>query len=172
MKTTQPDNQLSSVIPTQANSTSVRRQGVAGVFLLALLALNVAGCRTSPYATSTGSATASITIGNRTLPQVALATDAVFLSNGFTGGRTSPSDFTFTHPGKYGSQPTLGGALEKFNERVVVTLKPYGDTVTVTCNARWVEDPNQTGVGSPQKAWGADAKPYQELLAEIEARLK
>ena len=172
MKTIQANDQSVRTISTGANSTIVRSHGVAGVLLLALLALGVAGCRTSPYATSTRSATASITIGNRTLPQVALATDAVFLSNGFTGGRTSPSEFTFTHSGKYGSQPTLGGALEKFNERVVVSLKPYGDTVTVTCNARWVEDPNQTGVGSPQKAWGADARPYQALLAEIEARLK
>ena len=172
MKTMQANNQLIRAISGQENLTSVRGHGIAGIILLAFLALSVAGCRTSPYATSTRSATASVTIGNRTLPQVALATDAVFLSNGFTGGRTSPSEFTFTHPGKYGSQPTLGGALEKFNERVVVSLKPYGDTVTVTCNARWVEDPNQTGVGSPQKAWGADAKPYQDLLAEIEARLK
>jgi hypothetical protein len=138
-----------------------------GVLWLALVALAVAGCQTSPYATSTGSAVASVTIA-RPLPEVTLATDTVFLKHGFTGGRTSPDEFTFTHPGSRTVQLANGGSYERVNERAIITLKPYGDTVTVTCNAQWVDSPGEVG---PTKRSLA-GQPYQDLLAEIEARLQ
>lgn len=172
MKTMQPN--AKSIVPpsARAHPESNRRPGFAGLGLLVLLALGVTtGCQTSPFATDTGSAKASIRVA-RPLPQVALATDTVFLKHGFTGGRTSPNEFTFTHPGSRGPQSAHAGSLEKFDERVVVTLKTYGDTVTVSCDATWVEKPNETGVRTGPKVWGADAKTYQDLLDEIEARLK
>ncbi len=169
--TMQTKNYLTVQTSTPAAPGASHRLGFAGVWLLTLLALGLAGCQTSPFATNTGSATASITVA-RPLPAVALATDTVFLKHGFTGGRTSPNEFTFTHAGNRGPQSAHAGSLEKFDERVVVTLKPYGDTVTVTCDAKWVENPNETGVRTGPKVWGADAKTYQDLLDEIEARLK
>lgn len=172
MKTMQSNHKLIVQQSTPARTAAARSPGLAGVLALALLLLGGAGCQTSPFATNTGQALASITIANRPLPAVALATDTVFLSHGFTGGRTGANEFTFNHAGSRTVQLAQGGWLEKADERVVLKLTPYGDTVTITCHAQWVENAGEPGVAPHQNTRSYNAQPYQDLLDEINANLQ
>lgn len=168
MKSIQP--KFATTVSTSRRVLTERAGGNwrSGVVLFALVALVGAGCQTSPFATSTASAVASITVANRPLPAVALATDTVFLRHGFSGGRTGKDEFTYSHAGSRTIQLANGGLRERINERLVVTLKPYGDTVTVTCSAHWVDGPGEAGLTKRSLA----GQPYQDLLNDIETRLK
>jgi hypothetical protein len=157
--------------------TSCSNSRPGGVFrwtaLAAVLGLLFAGCQS--FSSNPGGSLASVTIANRTMPQIATATEAVFASKSFTGGPTGPNQFSFERPGSRMNDLAYGSLVfkEKVTVRVVVTMQPlYDNQILLSCKAWLVEDDGDPVFQDKHRVRPLQKWPYQELLRDIQDKLK
>jgi hypothetical protein len=136
-----------------------------------LLAL-FAGCQTfnSPPANNL----ASVTITNRTMPQIASAIQEVFATHYFQGSQTGPYGFTYERPGNRMNNLAYGSYMfdEKVTVRVKVNVQPvYGGQFLLSCNAALVEDANDPIFQDSHQVRLLRKWPYAELLRDIRTQL-
>jgi hypothetical protein len=116
----------------------------------------------------------SITITDRTLPQIAGAIQEVFATHYFTGGPTDPYHFTFQRPGTRANNLAYGSVMfdESVTVRVDVAIQPgEGAGMLVTCNAWLVEDEGDPVFEDPHKVRLLRKWPYAELMRDIRKQL-
>ena len=137
-----------------------------------LLVLLLAGCRSfnSPPTNNL----ASVTINNRTMPQIATAIQTVFATHYFQGGKTGPYEFTYERPGNRMNNLAYGSYFfdEKVTVRVVVKVRPvYGTQYLMSCNAALVEDEGDPVFQDSHRVRMLRKWPYERLLKDIQAQL-
>ncbi len=142
--------------------------------LLALAAalLLVAGCQsfTSPPANGL----ASVTITNRSLPQITAAIQEVFNTHYFEGGPMTPTTFRFERPGSRMNNLAYGSAM--FNEKVTIRvdlqlelLPP--DQAVLSCRAAMIEDASDPVFQEKYPVRSLRKWPYEDLLKDIKQQL-
>jgi hypothetical protein len=142
------------------------------MMMLAALGWLGAGCQSSS-GPGQGSL-ATVTIADRSLPQIAEATRAVFVLHGYSGGRSGPLQMTFQKPGSRMDTLAYGDLLNKnVTVRAVVAFQELepGNTL-VTCDAEYLENPGDAIFQDTHKVRRLGKGPYQEMLEEIAKRLK
>ena len=159
----------------QPNSVRGARRsfGLAGLYLLAGLVLCATGCQSFNSPPTANSLTSAI-IRNKTLLQIAAATQSVFASHYFHGGQTAPGKFTFERPGSRMNDLAYSSAM--FNEtvtvRVVVTInRMTAYEAIVACNAWLVEAADDPVFEDNHKVRHLRKWPYEQLLKDIQTQL-
>jgi len=136
------------------------------------IVLLVTGCQT-PSGSSDDSL-ASVTVSNRTMAEINTATLGVFRRNSFVGGQTSPGQYRFERAGSALNRLAYNDLFgEGVAVRVFVSVTPLDGTSTrISCKAEVVQDPGDPIVEDSYKVRKFQKKPYQDLLNEIQARLR
>jgi len=140
--------------------------------MLSLSLLLLTGCQSSKG--TSNDTLASVTVPNRTLAEINTATLGVFRRNSFHGGLVSPGKYRFERAGSRMNQiaynDLFGGGVAV---RVFVNVTPLDDTTTtISCNAEIVQDPGDPIIEDTFKVRQFQKKPYEDLLKEIQSRLK
>ncbi len=142
------------------------------VLWLALVIFGGAGCQR--LKTGAPNMVASVTITNRSMTEITGAAEAVFTKHEFRGGRTGPAQLTFQQPGSAMDVLVYGDWIDrKVIVRVGVTLQQQGTNSTlVACDARLVSAPGDLVFEETFKVPKSVKTQCQEMLGEIQARLK
>jgi hypothetical protein len=140
------------------------------VFLLGLGAA-LTGC-SSTKSTGTNSH-AAVTIRGASVTDVVLMTRQVFEENDFTLARAETDRMIFERPGTKGDQVKYGTfGSSGVMIRVKVDLQDMGvDSIFLRCDVFSVRDAGQSVLEDETRIILARAKPYQEILDEIQTRL-
>jgi hypothetical protein len=140
--------------------------------LTAVVLLLAAGCQSTSSAGD--DSLASVTIANRTLAEINTATLGVFRRNSFTGGQISPGQYRFERAGSAMNRLAYNDLFgEGVAVRVYVSVAQLDAVSTrVSCKAEIVQDPGDPVIEDSYKVRKFQKKPYQDLLNEIQARLK
>jgi hypothetical protein len=153
-------------------SGSVHLRRVGQVFGTAILSLGLIGCQSfnSPPSTNL----ASVKIQNQPGQVIQQATIAVFRDHYFTLMTDSPGQLVFTRPGSKWDNIAYGDFMdEKTTIRVKVAITPLDSSTTLlACNAQIVSNAGDDVLEDDHKVPGYQKGPYQDLLNEVQARLK
>jgi hypothetical protein len=142
------------------------------VLLAPALLVLFAGCQTFNSPPANG--LASVTITNRTMPQIASAIQEVFATHYFQGGQTGPHEFTYERAGSRMNNLAYGSYMfnEKVTVRVKVNVQPaYGGQFLLSCNAALVEDAGDPIFQDSHQVRLLRKWPYEELLRDIRTQL-
>jgi hypothetical protein len=153
---------------TVFRSTSTRRHAALASALLLLCA----GCQS--FNRPPANNLASVTITDRTMPQIATAIQAVFATHYFQGGQTGPYEFTYQRPGNRMNNLAYGSYFfdEKVTVRVVVNVRPvYGSQFLLSCNAALIEDEGDPVFQDTHNVRLLRKWPYEQLLLDIKTQL-
>lgn len=145
--------------------------GIAGLCLLAAMALVGAGCQT--FSASPDSL-ASVTITNQPMSAVQSAVAAVFEQHGFTGGQTGANEFTFNHIGTRTDDFAYGSEMfqEPVTVKVVVSTRQVSpDLISLGCNAWLVEAEDNPVFQDSHKVRLIRKWPYEQLLDDVQLQL-
>lgn len=142
------------------------------ILLLTLALAPLTGCQSSKG--SSDGSLASVTVANRSQAEINAAILGVFRRNSFQGGMVSPGLYRFERAGSKMNQlaygDLLGGGVAV---RVHVTVTSLDTTSNrIACRAEIVQDPGDPIIEDAHKVRKYQSKPYQDLLNEVEARLK
>jgi hypothetical protein len=143
---------------------------VAGLASISLLL--VTGCQS--FNRPPQNSLSSMTITDRTLPQIAGAVQEVFATHYFTGGPTDPYHYVFQRPGTRANDIAYGSLMfdEKVTVRVEVAIQPVeGQGTLVSCNAWLVEDAGDPVFQDPHQVRLLRKWPYEELMRDIRKQL-
>jgi hypothetical protein len=144
----------------------------AWMSLALVLVLAGFGCQSfnSPPSTDL----ASVKIQNRSLQEIQTVTVAVFKDHYFEEGPASPGRLVFTRPGSKWNDVAYGDFMdEKVIIRVEVTIVPQDPVLTiVACNAQVVSNAGDDVLEEDNSVHKFQKGPYQDLLNEIQTRLK
>jgi hypothetical protein len=117
---------------------------------------------------------ASVTITDRTMPQIASAIQTVFATHYFRGGQTGPYEFTYERPGSRLNNLAYGSYMfdEKVTVRMKVKVQPvYGSQFLLSCNAALVEDAGDPIFQDTHHVRWLRKWPYEQLLKDIRTQL-
>ena len=161
----------STVLPIQISCMNKFLLVALAALPLAFLLL-ATGCQTTSG--SGNDSLASVTVSNRTMAEINTATLGVFRRNSFVGGQTTPGQYRFDRAGSALSRLAYNDLFgEGVAVRVYVTVTPLDGVVTrISCRAEIVQDPGDPLIEDSYKVRKFQKKPYQDLLNEIQARLR
>ena len=148
------------------------RSTLRRVFLALGLCLLAVGCQS--FNSSPGGSLSSVTITDRTMPQIASAIQEVFVSHYFQGGQTGPYEFTYERPGSRMNNMAYGSYFfdEKVTVRVVVKVQSLSGTqYLLTCKAALVEDAGDPVFQDTHKVRYLRKWPYDQLIQDIKKQL-
>ncbi len=143
-----------------------------GMGLMLAVVWLVSGCQ-SFNGPAPGNLT-SVTITNRSLSDVQTAVVGVFVTHGFSGGRTAADQFTYTRMGSRMNDLAYASAM--FNEivtvKVVVTTSSEANgNIVVGCNAWLIEAANDPVFQDSHQIRQLRKWPYEQLLADVKTQL-
>lgn len=154
------------------NDILLSRPRIVALLLLGVLA---AGCQSAGRGPGTGSF-ASVTIQNRSLAEIAEATEAVFREDGFAGGRVGLDQFRFQKGGTRANQLAYGGILYPDGTilyRVEVTARELDPKrVLLECQVFRVRTNGDPFFDDSTTLRPIRSGPYQLLLNKVKRRLK
>ncbi len=148
----------------------LRHQNLAPLALGCLLLIT--GCQS--YKGTPEDSLASVTVANRSMAEINVATLGVFRRHSFQGGLINPGQYCFERAGsqmnRLAYNDLFGGGVAV---RVLVSVTPAdASTTRIACNAEIVQDPGDPLIEDSYKVRKFQKKPYQDLLDEIQTRLK
>ena len=138
---------------------------------VALLSLVCSGC--AIFGGYSSGPLASVTISNQSQEKVEDATTAVFALDGYQAVKTDPGQIIFQRPASTEDNVAYGSLFFKrtVTERVIVSIRPRGGSIIVSCTASLVENPGDW-VGEDSHKIGKNRRePYERLLNSVRERL-
>ena len=143
-----------------------------GAVLASALILLVTACQS--FNSPPGNNLASVTITDRTMPQITSAIQSAFGAHYFTGGQTGPYQFTYQRPGSRMNNLAYGSYFfdEKVTVRVVVNVRPVSRSqFLLSCNAWLIEDESDPVFQDAHQVRPLRKWPYDQLLQDIRKQL-
>ena len=141
----------------------------------ALTVLGLAlGCGCQSFKNPPDNNLASVTITNRSMPEISGAIQTVFQSHYFQGGPVGPDRFVYERPGSRMNDLAYGSYMfnEKITVRVTLNAQPvYGNQVLLSCNAALIEDAEDPVFKDTHHVRMLQKWPYQDLLKDIKQQL-
>jgi hypothetical protein len=153
-----------------------RRAGWTGMFLLAVIFGGGCSSMDKPASASF----AGVVISNHSPEQIRLATDTVFMQNGYQAYGEQGGALVYEREATGREQRQYAGFVgvhegEKVDIRVRVRIEnrnPNSNSYWLTCNAYAVCNPGQSVFETTTALFGFQSGPYQKLLDNIKGTVQ